>query len=92
MDVIGSTLEEIAAEKSGVIKANRPCILGPSCEQEAMMTKANQVNAQLIRVQTHKSYNEVNNQIVKEVLRVVSEKEKVQVPTEHEMKDLVKVS
>ena len=31
MDVIGNTLEEIAAEKAGVIKRDIPCIIGPTC-------------------------------------------------------------
>ena len=31
MDVIGNTLEEISAEKSGVIKQNIPCVIGPTC-------------------------------------------------------------
>lgn len=30
MDVLGNTLEEIGAEKAGVIKKDVPCIVGPS--------------------------------------------------------------
>lgn len=31
MDVLGNTLEKVAADKAGVIKAGVPCVLGPSC-------------------------------------------------------------
>ena len=34
MDVIGSTEDEIAAEKSGVIKTGIPCVVGPSCSNK----------------------------------------------------------
>ena len=30
MDVLGNSLEEIASEKSGVIKQGAPCVVGPS--------------------------------------------------------------
>ena len=30
-DVMGNTLDEIAYEKSGVIKKGVPCVLGPTC-------------------------------------------------------------
>jgi dihydrofolate synthase/folylpolyglutamate synthase len=31
IDVIGDSIEAIASEKAGVIKANIPCIIGPTC-------------------------------------------------------------
>lgn len=31
MDVIGSDEDAIASEKSGVIKAGLPCVIGPTC-------------------------------------------------------------
>ena len=31
MDLLGNSLEEIAADKAHVIKAGTPCVLGPSC-------------------------------------------------------------
>jgi dihydrofolate synthase/folylpolyglutamate synthase len=33
MDVIGNTKEEISAEKSGVIKSEIPCVIGPTCSK-----------------------------------------------------------
>jgi folylpolyglutamate synthase/dihydropteroate synthase len=33
MDVIGDTVEHIAAEKSGVIKKGIPCVIGPTCHE-----------------------------------------------------------
>jgi folylpolyglutamate synthase/dihydropteroate synthase len=32
MDVLGSSINDIAAEKSGVIKNGAPCVIGPSCK------------------------------------------------------------
>ena len=41
MDVLGDTLEDIATEKSGVIKMGAPCVVGPSAfETEAIRTRA----------------------------------------------------
>jgi dihydrofolate synthase/folylpolyglutamate synthase len=34
MDVMGGTLEEIAYEKAGVIKKDRPCVIGPTCSDK----------------------------------------------------------
>lgn len=31
MDVIGNSVEEISAEKAGVIKNEIPCVIGPTC-------------------------------------------------------------
>ena len=31
MDVLGDSLEEIALEKSGIVKRGIPCVVGPSC-------------------------------------------------------------
>jgi dihydrofolate synthase/folylpolyglutamate synthase len=31
MELIGNTLDEIANEKSGIIKKGVPCIIGPTC-------------------------------------------------------------
>ena len=31
VDVIGNSIQEIAAEKAGVIKNGIPCVLGPTC-------------------------------------------------------------
>ena len=32
MDVLGNSIDDIAAEKSGVIKNGAPCVIGPSCQ------------------------------------------------------------
>ena len=32
MDVLGSSINDIAAEKSGLIKNGAPCVIGPSCK------------------------------------------------------------
>ena len=51
-EVLGSTLELIAAEKSAVIKEGGAiCITGPTVIQESVMARVFQVKANLIHVQ-----------------------------------------
>ncbi len=47
MEVLGGTLEEIAEEKSGVIKSGRPCVIGdlPIGAREVMLNRAKEVNS-----------------------------------------------
>ena len=40
MEVLGSTLEAIATEKSGIIKHGVPCVIGPTVVQDAVFMKA----------------------------------------------------
>ena len=41
MDILGDTLEDIASEKAGVIKANVPCVVGPTAwERNAIQARA----------------------------------------------------
>ena len=51
MDVIGNDIEDIAAEKAGVIKAGIPCIIGPTCiERTSIKERAERLNSKLITV------------------------------------------
>lgn len=38
MNLLGSTIEEIATEKSGVMKENRVCIIGPNTPQDLLLS------------------------------------------------------
>jgi folylpolyglutamate synthase/dihydropteroate synthase len=51
MDVIGNTLDEIADEKSGIIKQSVPCIIGPTCiERNPIIKRAKELDCNLIKV------------------------------------------
>ena len=48
-EVLGSTLEQIAAEKAAIIKeGGATCIVGPTVTQESVMARVFQVRAKLI--------------------------------------------
>lgn len=65
MDVLGDTLDEIAEEKSGVIKKDRPCVIGPTCRGiMPIVDRATDMNASLIQIPYQQSHLLVNNQIV----------------------------
>lgn len=65
MDVLGGSVEEIAREKSGVIKKNLPCIIGPTCRDILpILERASDMNASLIQIPYQSSHLLVNNQIV----------------------------
>lgn len=73
MDVIGDTLEEIAWEKAGVIKHQRPCVIGPTAaEMNSIAKKAKETNSELIKVPLLETHTEINNKIVEEILQVVA--------------------
>ena len=81
MDVIGSTLEEIAFEKAGVIKAFVPCVVGPTCaDKAAIKTKAEQVCSPLISIEAQASYNNVNSSIVAAVMEVICRNQGIPAP------------
>lgn len=78
MDVMGGTLEEIAFEKSGVIKSGIPCVIGPTClNKQPIIDYAKSQNSELIMVPEKITHEHVNNQIVNEILKVVCKKENV---------------
>ena len=57
MDVIGSTLDHIADEKSGVIKAGIPCVLGPTCkDKQPIIDRARLFGSELINIPEQETY------------------------------------
>jgi folylpolyglutamate synthase/dihydropteroate synthase len=48
MEVLGSTLEQIATEKAGIIKERVPCIIGPTVVQDAVFMRAKEMDSKLI--------------------------------------------
>lgn len=67
MEVLGSTLEQIASEKAGVIKEGVPCIIGPTVTQDSVFMKAKEMNVKLLQV-TRKNYRKANYEIVEKLL------------------------
>lgn len=59
MEVLGSTLEQIASEKAGIIKQGVPCIIGPTVTQDAVFMKAKEMDSKLIQV-NRKNYRKAN--------------------------------
>ena len=49
-ELLGNTLEEIAAHKAGIIKENTPVVLGPTSLLEVCLLKALEKNAKVIKV------------------------------------------
>ena len=78
MEVIGNSVEEISAEKSGVIKNGIPCVIGPTCAQmKPIHERAQSMNSNLIQIEDHETYDEANNSMVAEIMQVVCKNERV---------------
>ena len=72
MDVLGNSLDDIAAEKAGVIKNGAPSIIGPTCSSlQPIRDRAKQVDNNLIEFEKLPTYGEDNDKIVSEILKVV---------------------
>ena len=67
MEILGSTLEQIASEKAGIIKHGVPCIIGPTVTQDAVFIKAKEMDSKLIQV-TRKNYRKANQEIVDHIV------------------------
>lgn len=65
MDVLGDSLEAIAAEKAGLIKTGIPCIVGPSCVTDLVSIKqrAKEQDVTLFEVPSLNSFVQENNAI-----------------------------
>ena len=60
MDFLGNTIQDIAAEKAGIMKPNTPCIIGHQNFQDAnpvFEAKAQEVGAKLIQSNTNQPVN-----------------------------------
>lgn len=67
MEILGSTLEQIAFEKAGIIKHGVPCVIGPTVTQDAVFIKAKEMDSKLIQV-TRKNYRKANQEIVEHMI------------------------
>lgn len=72
MDVLGNSVNDIAAEKAGVIKNRAPCVIGPSCQGlQPIFDRASSVSANLVEIEMHQTYGEDNDKVVEEILKIV---------------------
>ena len=79
MDVIGNSLDEIATEKAGVIKPNRACVLGPTATRQPVYQRASFTGSQIIPIENMATYNDLNNAIATQVLKIIYERANLQV-------------
>ncbi len=69
MDYLGTTLEQIAAEKAGIIKDGIPVVIGPRIPHDVVYRKAQQHRAPLLPVcGTFADYDEENSAIARQAL------------------------
>ncbi|CDW75224.1 folylpolyglutamate synthase [Stylonychia lemnae] len=67
MEILGTTLEQIAEEKAGIIKQDIPVVLGPTVNQQSVIKKVREMNSKLVEVKWanfRKANQEVVNNIV----------------------------
>ena len=50
MEFLGTSLEQIAFEKAGIIKPGVPCFIGPTVSQDAVFRKAKEMGGRLIQI------------------------------------------
>ena len=68
MDVLGNNLEDIALEKSGIIKKGIPTVVGPSCvtaDLHSIKNRAKDEGVDLIQVASMNSFIQENNEIAR---------------------------
>lgn len=69
-EILGKSLEEIAIEKSGIIKPNTPVILGPRAYPQLLQEIANQNNCPCKMIEgTFSNFEGENNEIAKTALQ-----------------------
>jgi dihydrofolate synthase / folylpolyglutamate synthase len=72
--LLGNTVEEIALEKSGVIKPGRPCVFGPNTPQQLLIGIAREKGAPFHLVEKSdddQSYIEENSRITRKVFEII---------------------
>lgn len=79
MSVLGSTLQEIAAEKGGIIKHGRPVVISPQKEEAARTLMEIALEREAILIQTDQEYESqaLRHDLKKQSFTVASKLEKV---------------
>ncbi|HSX03226.1 MAG TPA: Mur ligase family protein, partial [Rhabdochlamydiaceae bacterium] len=72
---LGETLDEIAAEKAGILKPNTPAVIGPKAHLEPIVKKAKELECPLHEVSGAYSFYDYENQAIAGVaLSILSKK------------------
>lgn len=79
MSVLGNTLAEIAAEKGGIVKPNRPVVISPQKKEalDTLKSIAKERNSPLIDVTAEYEYNELRHSLKAQTLQIVSKSDGV---------------
>lgn len=74
--LLGNTVEQIATDKCGIIKTERPCIIGPTVPYKIAKLKCNETNSDLYQLKKDNidSYDEHNSNLVKYSLEILNNK------------------
>ncbi|OMJ72199.1 hypothetical protein SteCoe_29404 [Stentor coeruleus] len=74
MHLLGNTIDEIATEKSGVIKPGKPVVIGPNTPQILLRQIADEKGSEVLVVETNqefKNYIEENSKITQRIFEIV---------------------
>ena len=64
MDLLGDNIEAIAKEKAGIMKLNKPCVVGPDCRHiVAIKEKSRAMQADLVNVERYPTFSQTNDNI-----------------------------
>lgn len=74
-EILGDSLDQIAMEKAGIIKAQIPVILGPNVRQPSIYTIAKNLSSNIIEVEDDSDfYDDRNSKIAKRALMAISDR------------------
>lgn len=75
-EILGPTLDDIARQKAGIIKDNKPCVVGPNCDYEIIHKIAQAKNSKLVCVPKSERYETAlyeNYRIVEHAVNALKE-------------------
>jgi dihydrofolate synthase/folylpolyglutamate synthase len=76
---LGDTIEKITREKAGIVKKDRPVLIGPNVDLEVVKDVAGKVGASDVHQCTEKreDYDEENSEVAKHALRILQGNERI---------------
>lgn len=77
-DYLGNTIELITYEKAGIIKSNRPVVIGPNVPAQQVTDIANKLNSPLTIIdQQYNNYDEENVEITRAAIHTTSKESQI---------------
>lgn len=64
LEKLGNTLEEIAAQKAGIIKAHVPVVVGPTAKYAPILQRAKNLSSPIHFIQTTSGFYDIENQMI----------------------------